>query len=401
MTRKGQRNTSPRREQKRRAGTKTKRRIAIVTGTRAEYGLLCSTMKALAKYPHVQLQIVVTGSHLLRRFGQTIDQIRSDGWTIDVTVPMQKGDDGPLDQAQGLARGVRGIAAFLDQAMSDVVVVLGDRIEAMAGALAAVTTGRVLAHIHGGDLAAGDVDDSLRHAITKLAHLHLPATRESARRIIRMGEPSWRVKVVGAPGLDDIVRWNSKIRGPHGKRNSTSRQALVVHHPCGRSAETERRAMSAVLEAVRQEELHALCLYPCTDRGHCGILDAIRKRSEHCLNGEFRVAPSLPRPEFLQAMKESCVMVGNSSSGIIEAASLGTPAVNVGPRQTGRQPSGPSVIHCGESVAEIRAAIRKAVRLRPIRHRNAYGDGRAGRRIAAILTSIPLNARLRAKLNSY
>ena len=195
---------------------KTVRRIAVVTGTRAEYGLLRSTMEAVAEHRDLTLQVVVTGMHLLRKFGRTIDDIVRDGWRVGARVKMQTGDDSPLDQAAGLSRGVRGIATYCEQAATDIVVVLGDRIEAMAGTLAAVTTGRLLAHVHGGDIAPGDFDDSLRHAISKLAHLHLTATESARRRLIRMGESPDRVHCVGAPGLDRLFQLIENRPGPKG-----------------------------------------------------------------------------------------------------------------------------------------------------------------------------------------
>ena len=388
------------------------RRIAVVTGTRAEYGLLRSTMTALQQHRNVTLQVVVTGSHLLPKFGHTIDEIIADGWRIDARVPMQRGDDDPLDQAAALARGVAGIARFLHNHQTDIAVVLGDRIEAMAGALAAVTTGRVLAHVHGGDLAAGDFDDTLRHSITKLAHLHFPATRDAARRIIRMGEAAARVHVVGAPGLDRIgesfaarqtasptSRSGSHRRSLHPKED---RYALILQHPCGRSRERERTVMNNVLRAVQAERFRISCLYPNTDRGHQGIIDAIRACAEQSSNGEFHVVRSLPRDDFLVAMHEADVLVGNSSSGIIEAASVGTPTVNIGLRHAGRQVSGSSVVHCTESLAAIRQALRRAMKKRTKKtSSNVYGDGHAGERIAKTLARIPFDEKLRRKLNSY
>lgn len=394
-----------------RKGPSTKRRIAVVTGTRAEYGLLKSTMTALQQQRTVTLQLVVTGSHLLPKFGHTIDDVADDGWNIDARVPMQRGDDDPLDQSQAMARGIAGIAEFLDVQSTDIVVVLGDRIEAMAGALAAVTTGRALAHVHGGDLAAGDFDDTLRHSITKLAHLHFPATREAARRIIRMGEDSARVQVVGAPGLDRIRELLQTRRASDQTSRSVShartsnhkdvKHALIVQHPCGRSRERERAVMNTILKTAQAEHFHVSCLYPNTDRGHLGIIDAIEAHANKSSNGEFRVMPSLPRDDFLLAMHDADVLIGNSSSGIIEAASVGTPAVNIGPRQSGRQISGSGVIHCGESLYAIRRALRTATKKGPIGKRNIYGDGHAGERIAKTLAQIPLNETIRRKLNSY
>ena len=401
---------------RRHEGTKNKqpskhRRIAVVTGTRAEYGLLKSTMTALQSYVGVTLQIVVTGSHLLAKFGHTVDEIMADGWQIDARVPMQCGDDHPLGQAQGMGRGVAGIAGFLYESKSDVVVVLGDRIEAMAAAIAAVTTGRVLAHIHGGDLAAGDLDDSLRHSITKLAHVHFPATRESARRIIRMGEPSWRVHEVGAPGLDRITELLEEKRtkladAPRRLADSFSKQskmrhAIILHHPCGRSAARERVSMASILKAVDAEGFHATCIYPNTDRGHEGVIDAIKSHADRS-NGRFHAVPSLPRDDFLLAMHKADVLVGNSSSGIIEAGYVGTLAINIGTRQTGRQVAGENVIHCSESVEAIRLALRRAVERKKAKTRSTvYGSGQAGERIAKVLVRMPLNEKLRRKLNAY
>lgn len=372
--------------------------MAIVTGTRAEYGLLRSTIAAVRKHPKLRLQLVVTGMHLLRKFGHTIDQIQRDGVPIDARVRMQKGDDGPLDQAQGLGRGLSGIAAFCEHARTDIVVVLGDRIEAMAGALAAVTTGRILAHIHGGDVAAGDFDDSLRHAITKLAHVHFTATKSATGRVLGMGEEEHRVHCVGAVGLDRLV----EIAAAHRGRTAKSKRALIIQHAYGRSADRERRTMNAVLKAAAAAGLTRTILYPNSDRGHTGILAAIRTHQDGSANGEVRVIRSLDRDDYLSELIESDVLVGNSSSGIIESATAGTPAVDVGARQRGREPSGRSVVHAEESLASIREAIARALKKRPkIGGPTIYGSGRAGARIADRLARVPLTDEFRRKAMSY
>lgn len=375
------------------------RRIAVVTGTRAEYGLLSSVMEAIDRHRRLKLQTVVTGMHLLRKFGYTVDEIVRDGWHIDARVKMQKGDDGPLDQAEGLARGVSGIARFLEASDTDIVVVLGDRIEAMAGALAAVTTGRLLAHVHGGDIAPGDLDESLRHAITKLAHVHLTATQSARRRVIRMGEPADHVHFVGAPGLDRLVRLVP--RGKPGKRRSG--RALILQHPCGRKPDHERRVMRAVLDAVEETGLARTIIYPCSDRGHTGVIEAIQAHQRRQKRkGDVRVVRSLDRSEYLQTLAEADVLVGNSSSGIIEAASAGTPSVNIGPRQKGRERSGHSVIDAGESMESIREALSCALSKRPIMgKRTRYGDGLAGQRIAEVLADLPPDDLLRRKTLTF
>lgn len=377
---------------------RTIRRIAVITGTRAEYGLLHPVMKAIEKEPSLRLQLVVTGMHLLRKFGRTVDDILRDGWKIDARVKMQDGNDHALDQAVGLSRGVSRIATFLEESRTDVVVVLGDRIEAMAGALAAVTTGRILAHIHAGDLAPGDIDEGLRHAITKLAHIHFTATRKARARVLRMGERDAHVHWVGAPGLDrlHVIAKNSA------RSKSRPGGALILQHPCGRSSEHEMRVMTALLRAVKGTGLDHTILYPNSDRGHPGIIEAIRAHRRRCPNGSVHVVPSLPRDEYLKRLIYADVLVGNSSSGIIEAAAAGTPCVNVGHRQDGRQRSGRSVVDAAESLSAIRDAVTQALRRRPIiGNSTPYGDGGAGRKIAGLLAATPLDARLRSKRNAY
>ena len=403
--------------------------MAVVTGTRAEYGLLTSTLRAIHAHPRLELQVVVAGIHLLARFGRTVRHIERDGWPIVARVRMQSGDDSPTDQAEGLARGVAGIARALERARSDRVLVLGDRIEALAGALAAVTTGRLLAHVHGGDVAPGDFDDSLRHAITKLAHLHLAATRDAARRIVRLGEDPHRVHVVGAPGLDELRevmerrtkppcantrRERARLlpnrgllggpRSPCAPSNRARRSgarshppedagerptALVIYHAWGRPAAVERRTMEHVLTATAERGLRRVILFPNTDRGHTGVLEAIARHQRASAAEDVRVERSLARDEYLRALLDAAVLIGNSSSGIIEAPFAGTPSVNVGGRQAGRLGGGPSIVHVGEDLSAIRRGLARALRLRPrAGGRTPYGDGRAGRRIARLLASL-------------
>ncbi len=365
------------------------RRIAIVTGTRAEYGLLRSTMEAIARRKNLQLQLVVTGMHLLKQFGQTYKEIVKDGWLIDVKVPMQRGDDSPGDQAMGLSRGIAGISKFFIASKTDIVVVLGDRIEAMAGAIAAVTTGRKLAHIHGGDVAPGDFDDAIRHAITKLAHIHFPATQSSAKRIISMGEDASQVHCVGAPGLDDLRLLKKSLR----KMKDKSNRALIVQHPTGRSADTEFRVMHMILGAVSQAGLDRTIILPNTDRGHSGIQRAIDRHVKSSRKGEALVYASLPRNDFLKALIQADILVGNSSCGIIEAPFACTPSVNVGSRQQGRDRAGNRVLDCRESKSDVSASIKRAITMRQINKENAlYGSKAVGPKIAAILSRIPLSS---------
>lgn len=376
-------------------GTNARRRIAVITGGRSDYGLLQSTIRAVSEHPRLQLQLVATGTHLLKKFGSTVRDIGRDGFRIDARVPMQRGDDDPKDQANGLARGIAGISAFLDRSDSDIVVVLGDRIEAMAGALAGATTGRFVAHIHGGDVAPGDFDEGLRHAITKLAHLHLAASEPARRRILQMGEESRRVKVVGAPGLDRI----RELRSSKFEVRSSKTTALIVLHPCGRTAKNERKTMANLLTAVGSLGLDAVCVHPNSDRGHSGILAAIDDHQRRPPPGRFRVVRSLPRDEFLSELIRADVLVGNSSSGMIEAATAGTPAVNIGDRQKGRDCDERFVIHSDESAAAIQRAIRRALTLRPVMGQAPRKNHNStGMLIAKHLAAMPLTEAYRRKI---
>ncbi len=381
-----------------------RRRIAVVTGTRAEYGLLTSPMRAIADHPRLELQLVVTGMHLLREFGNTVREIERDGWPIAARVRMQRGDDDPLDQADGLGRGMRGIAEFLHASSADVVLVLGDRIEAMAGALAAVTTGRILAHIHGGDVAPGDFDDSLRHSISKLAHVHLAATRGAARRLVRMGEQPERVHVVGAPGLDRLgeILHARKRAGAARSERVGARRALIVFHPCGRPARDEQRDMQRILNAAARHKLHQTIVYPNTDRGHKGIVAAIEAHAKRFDREMVDVRRSLPRDAYLRRLIEADVLIGNTSSGLIEAPLAGTPVVNVGLRQAGREAGGRCVLACDAAPAALYQTIAAALRKRPrAGSRTVYGDGQAGRRIAEVLAHLPNKASLARKVIRY
>ena len=357
-------------------------------------------MEAIAGHGELELRLVVTGMHLLRKFGHTVDEILRDGWTVDVRAGMQKGDDDALDQASGLGRGVSRIARFLHDAEIDIVLVLGDRIEAMAGALAAVTTGRIVAHIHGGDVAPGDFDDSFRHAITKLAHIHLTATQAARRRIIQMGEPPRRVHCVGAPGLDRLL--TLRKHDARRRRGSGERNAIVLHHPCGRSAAFEHRVMRRLLRSVDAHGLRRTIVYPNSDRGHAGIIAAIDEHRAGAANGSVRVERSIDRDDYLRMLIDADVIVGNSSSGIIEAAAARTRAVNVGDRQRGRERDAGWVVDADESSSSIERALARALGKRPItRRRSVYGAGRSGIKIADVLAGVRLDEALRRKQSVF
>ena len=386
-----------------------RRRVAMVTGTRAEFGVLESVLRAMRERTRLDPRLIVTGMHLLPKFGRTIDQIRDAGWRIDAAVRMQTGRDSPGAEALAVARGVAGIARAVERLKCRIVLVLGDRIEAFAGACAAACGRRVLAHSHGGDRAVGDVDDALRNAITRLAHVHLAASKDAADRLRRMGEAPSRIHRVGAPGLDDIRRFRQAERTDRRRSDRRLREllgpiadrvfAVVVHHPRGRSCRLEAATCRQIVAAVEQCGLAGVAIFPNSDPGHQGIIDVLTG-----LRGRagWRTFRSLVREDYLRLLSRSAVLIGNSSSGVIESASLGVNAVNIGPRQSGRLRCGPNVIEAAETRQAIVRAIRQALRRpRPAASRSVYGEGRAGQRIADVLERLEITPALLQKELTY
>ena len=374
------------------------RRVAVVTGTRAEFGLLAPVMRAIRAHDGLTLQTIVCGAHLLPPSETWREVDRAFG--IDARVEMQRpGEVGRLHDARALGRGVAGIADELATLRPDWVLVLGDRIEALAGASAASVGGVATAHIHGGDVAEGVADEAMRHAITKLAHLHLAASEQSSRRIVRMGEDAWRVRVVGSPGLDGLG--DIQPMGDDAYARLGAPKALLLMHPIGRGDDAEARDTKAALDAIASLGLPALALHPNYDAGRVGVLRAIE------LSGVQAIG-HLERGAFLSLLsrlaRDKGVLVGNSSCALIEAGALrpALGAVDIGPRQAGREHAS-NVIHATEaSVRAIAAAINAARALDRSRVQSPYGDGRAGERIASALAEVdPKQPPLLRKRNAY
>ena len=363
-----------------------RRRICFVTGTRAEYGLMQSTLRAIAAHSNLQLQIVATGMHLDRRRGSSKRTIDFD---VDRIVPWRPTD--PVACATG--RAMAGLADAFEELRSDIILIVGDRVEAFAAASAAHLSGRIVAHVHGGDRALGQVDDALRHAITKLSHVHFPATGQSADRIMKLGEDRWRVHRVGSPGIDGIVK--DAVRA-HDLKPHT--YALLVLHPIDKDEQLEHRRARMTLRAIELADVKQIVIvYPNNDPGSNGI---IRAWEELTLSDSIAIHRNVARPAFLGLMRDAAVLVGNSSSGIIEAASFGTPVVDIGARQFGRERS-TYVMNVPYSAAAITRAVRRAIRdPRPLR-RNVYGGQGTATRIAGVLAAIRLDDRMRRKLIVY
>lgn len=318
----------------------TPRRVAVVTGTRADYGLLYWLAHDIEKDPDLELQLVVTGAHLSHAHGHTIDQIRRDGLPISGCVDLQlEGDDRELI-VQAMARGLAGFGAALERLRPDVLVLLGDRYEILVAATAAVTLGIPIAHIHGGERSDGAFDELIRHAITKLSHFHFPAARTYADRIIQMGEDPGRVFMCGAPGLEHMDRTDLTPRAEAlhrlGIRDIGQNIGLLIYHPVTFDEDYGLADLRAVLEAIaRFPEITWIASYPNADPSH-GILGTEIARGVRALGKRGICYASMASSDYLSLLRHAVVLVGNSSSGIIEAPSFGTPVVNVGYRQRGR-----------------------------------------------------------------
>ncbi|MFC6752616.1 UDP-N-acetylglucosamine 2-epimerase [Halorubrum tibetense] len=383
-----------------------KRSILVLTGTRAEYGLLKSSMEAIQNHKGLSLSVVATGMHLSPKHGMTVDDIRADGFTVDREILMQVDGDSGTAMAKSLGVGVMGLVDGFNDLDPDIVLLLGDRDEALAGALAAAHSNIPIAHIHGGDSMYGAViDDSIRHAITKFAHIHFPASELSAERIRKLGEEEWRIITAGAPGLDDILAGEymdpevvlDKYNLDPGKPS-----ILVVQHPVTTQPDQAGDQMAETLDAVKSFDVQVILIYPNSDAGGDAIISEIESRDDTTSIRTFR---SLPRREYLGIMDAVDVMVGNSSSGIIEAPSFSLPVVDVGPRQEGRERA-ENTLSVAHNSSEIRDAIRMSFDDPEFQQRvehceSPYDYGGAGRLIADHLSQVDLNEDLLRKRLTY
>lgn len=381
-------------------GATLPRRVAVFTGTRAEYGLLHWLLRGLDDDPAADLAVIVGGMHLSPEFGLTVRDVEADGLPIVARVEMLLSSDTPVGVAKSVGLGVLGVADALAAARPDVLVVLGDRFEVLAAAQAALLLGVPVAHVHGGEVTEGAVDESIRHAVTKMAHLHFTAAERFRRRVLQLGEDPARVHVVGAPGLDWVARLDPLPRADLEAALGlplTPPVLLVTYHPATAGDEDPEEAVGALLAALdRLPEATVVATGSNADAGG----RAVRRALEAWASGRqgATVHGSLGQRRYLSLLARCDAVVGNSSSGIIEAPALGTPTVDVGTRQRGR-PRATSVTRCPVDAAAIERAVRAVLDPDAPAHRPdpapPYGRGGASDLIkshllAADLTGITL-----------
>lgn len=367
------------------------KKIAVFTGTRAEYGLLYWVMKDIDQDPELELQLLVSGSHLSPEFGETFRNIEKDGFKITERVEMLLSSDTSVGTVKSMGLGMIGYADALQRLQPDCLVLLGDRYEALAIAQAAFLMRIPVVHLHGGEKTEGAYDDCIRHAISKLSALHFTSTEEYRKRVIQLGEDPAHVHNVGAVGLDYLRRGRDKFMSVAQLSESLNFKLhspffLVTYHAATMADEPPAEVFGRILAALDAFEDHQVILtYPNADDGGRVI---IRMLEDYVARNPVKAVAvqTLGQYRYLSAVEGADAVIGNSSSGIIEVPSLKTPTVNIGMRQAGRLASS-AVLDCGISEEEILSAMRRAVAIKRSgeEHGNPYDQGGASERILKVL----------------
>ena len=389
------------------------RKIAIYTGNRAEYGLQFPIIKAVTEHPELADYLLISGAHLDDDFGKTRAEIEKDGFRIHREIPIEMGDDTVFGTARAIGSGVLNLSVALQELRPDVLVVYADRFEGFAAVIAGTQMNIPTAHIEGGDVTEGGaLDDSVRHAMTKLSHIHFTTNEEAAERVRRMGEESWRVFNVGFPAIDLIEQGNFATPAEIEDRFGVTREApfiVFTQHSVTTEFELAVKQVEAGLQALErlaEDGIKVILTYPNNDAGGRAIVNRIVE-----WYGQGRENVQLHRSVGRYAYHGllhlggngggNGVCVGNSSSGIKETPALGCPAVNIGSRQQKRL-RGENVLDVDYKAAEIEAAIRRCLEDDELRRRareghNPYGKGGAGKKIAEVLATISLDSNLLRK----
>jgi UDP-hydrolysing UDP-N-acetyl-D-glucosamine 2-epimerase len=374
------------------------RRIGVATSARADYGVYRPILARIAADPALELQLYVTGSHLSSKFGRTVREIEADKFPIVARIDSSCEDDSPRGVGNSAGLAAMGFAEAFATHRPHLLLLLGDRVEMLAAALAAIPCVLPIAHIHGGETTEGAIDDSVRHALTKLAHLHFVAAEPFARRVIAMDEEPWRVQVSGAPGLDNLAQIEILDRTALAGRyelDLTDPFLLVTYHPATREQDRVEERTTALLAAVDELRMPIVFTAPNADAGGLRVRERIEQFCKS--RPHAKLFASLGTKGYFSMMAHAAAMIGNSSSGLIEASSFRLPVVNVGDRQQGRLAPA-NVLHAGDSTEEILRAARRALAqefresLRDLV--NPYGDGKAAPRIVDRLKAVPLDQRL-------
>jgi UDP-hydrolysing UDP-N-acetyl-D-glucosamine 2-epimerase len=382
-----------------------KRKIIVTTGTRADYGILRPLLTKISKDPKLELCLIVTGMHLSKKHGFTINEIRNDGFKIKAIVDMiPKGNSG-FSMVKSLGLGIIEFSTTFKKIQPDINIVLGDRDEALASAIVSSHMNIPTAHIHGGDRTKAGIDEYNRHAITKLSNMHFAATKKSKERIIRMGEKEKFVFFTGSCSVDEIfenrITTKSELESKYAIKLSYS-EIILLFHPLTTQISNMEYQITQTLNAIIKTKKPTIIIAPNSDPGNRIIFKKLKSYSQKYHFIKF--FPTLPRSDYLGLLKYSGLLIGNSSSGIIEASCFNIPVINLGIRQDERE-HGENVIHIKTFSSqkihkEILHALNKK-KLGMFSKSNIYGDGKASEKILKYIKTIPLTSELIEKKIDY
>ena len=381
----------------------SRRRICVWSGKRGGFGAMAPTMSAIQEHPDMELDIVVTDQHLYNRFGHTIEEVKSR-FPVTAAIDMGQVGDSNADRGQAIGVCLTKSIDVLSEINPDILLVIGDRGEVFAACIAAHNLRIPIAHVQGGDIS-GSLDEPVRHAITKLAHIHFPSTEGAAERIRRLGEQDWRIHAVGDTHVDQIILGDvtpaEELRKTYNLVEGEP-FILVLQHSDSTVADQSPQQMAETTAAVKASGLRALLVYPCSDQGFEGIIEEIKKAADGTVITAHR---NIPAPDFIGLQRMATALVGNSSAGIIEAPYFSLPAINIGDRQTGRERAG-NTIDVDYDRETIAAGIDTALKDVSFRERLAatsppYGDGTAYLKIVDVLAKVDLNPALLDKRMTY
>ena len=372
--------------------------IGVVTVGRSDYSIYRPLLRRIEAHAQLQLRVLVSGMHLEERYGQTVEVIERDGFAITARIPVLKREDTPLAVVQAMGAGVSGFGGFFAQEPPDLLVVLGDRFEMFAAALAAVPFNIPILHLHGGELSEGAMDDRFRHGITKMSHLHGVATEVYRQRVIQLGEEPWRVLRCGALALDnvnDIQRLSREEVEQRFNLDLSRPPLLVTLHPTTSEHEQTGPQTDALLAALRELDVPVIFTMPNADMAGQVIRERI---AAFCAaTTKARSIENFGPEGYFSILAEVAAMVGNSSSGLLEAPSFALPVVNIGNRQKGRLRAG-NVIDVPFETAAIATAITQALsadfKRQAAGHEHFFGDGHAAEKLVELIVSTPLDTRL-------
>ena len=374
-----------------------KRKITVTTGTRAEYGLIRSVLKEIIKNKKLELFLIVSSMHLSKKHGLTINEIKNDGFNIYSKVDMiPKGNSG-FDMSMSLGSGILQFSKIFKKLKPDINLVLGDRDEVLASSMAAYHMDIPNAHIHGGDISGAGIDEYNRHAITKISNIHFAVTQKSKNRILQLGEEPSNVFFTGSPSIDDIK--NNRITSKKQLEKKiglelNGNEIILLQHPVTTQSENSKKEIDRIMKAILKIKRNTICILPNSDAGNNSISQCIHKYSKYDF---IRVYDNMPRSDYLGLLNNCGVLVGNSSSGMVEGSYFPINIINIGIRQENRERGNNVTDVSGNSSKSIYLAIKYALEnknRKKLVNRFVYGKGNASKKIVKILERLPINKKL-------